>query len=282
MVSRAHAAVALDQGPLSLDEVLAQGPLSLKEVLAQGPLALAQAEAMPAPVPATGKSSLPSPADSQGPGQASSIEGVTPENLPAAHPPALNSSPLSLPSVSRADASGLPLAQLLASVDFVVEPQDMVIKGKHAIRIRVKNNSDRALVFNGEMATAKVGDTSISCMDNRDFDDLFDAPETFASNWSIGAGAVFTDALTVGTWQTVSDMLKTRSFKRYGLDEERRDQDQERFCQRILWPGDSSSGIIVFPCEQSLSGAALSLPVSSLFNGNDKSVVNSSPARATH
>jgi hypothetical protein len=229
-----------------------------------------------------GKPSLPSPADSQGPGQATSIEALTPENQPAAHPPAANSSPLSLPPVTRAEANSLPLAQIIAGVDFLVEPQDMVIKGKHAIRIRVKNNSDRALVFNGEMATAKVGDTSISCMDNRDFDDLFDAPETFASNWSIGAGAVLTDALTVGTWQTVSDMLKTKSFKRYGADEERRDQDQERFGQRILWPGDSSSGIIVFPCEQSLSGAMLSLPVSSLFNGNDKAVVNSSSARASH
>jgi hypothetical protein len=175
-------------------------------------------------------------------------------------------------------AEPLPLKEVVAKVEFVVEPEELVVKGKQGVRIKVKNNCDRALIFNGEMATAKIGETKVNCMDNQDFDEMFASPATFASNWSIGFGSTVSDALSIGSWQTVNDMLKSKSFKRYGKDEERRQQDEERFGQRILWPGDSSSGYIFFPAEQSLSGAELTLPVSSFFNSKDQAEVVSTTA----
>lgn len=200
--------------------------------------------------------------------------------------PAQSSTPLPLPSMkvpaalsgNKEELDNTPLKDIMGNVELTVEPQEMIIKSKHGFRIRVKNNSDRAIVFDGEHANANIGGKVISCMDVVDFDEMFDKPETFASSWRIGATSTLTDGLTIGTWQTVGDMLKTQNFfKRYGKDEQRREHSEERFNQRVLWPGDTSAGIILFPSNESLRGATISLPVSSFFNPKDQAVVTSAP-----
>jgi hypothetical protein len=171
------------------------------------------------------------------------------------------------------------LAGAVLPVELLVERKDVVIKGKHGLRIQVKNNSDQALVFCGERATATIGKTVFNCLDTKNFDELISAPPGNAVNWSIGLGETLAEALTMGGWQAVADMRTSTSpgLKRYGKDEERREQAAERFGQRLIYPGESSSGILLFSCDQSLQEAAVTLPVSSCVNSNEQSVISNSP-----
>ena len=175
-------------------------------------------------------------------------------------------------------AGSASLAEALSHVELIIEPQDMVIKGRHGLKIQVKNQSDRALLFGGDKATAKIGETEFSCMDIRDFDELFATPPAFASSWSIGAGQTLKSALTVGTWQAGGDIFKSSrgGILQYGKDEERRQDDENRFGQRVLWPGETSSGVLLFRCEQPLAAAKVTLPVSSFFNSKERSFISGS------
>jgi hypothetical protein len=183
---------------------------------------------------------------------------------------------LNLPAAGTqpAGAAAQPLAQLVGRIEFRIDPADMVIKGRHGLRIHVKNNTDRALIFSGEKASAKSGEAVFSCMDIRDFDELFAAPPNFAASWSIGARETVKAAFTVGAFPALNDMLKGRPGPGYyGKDELRRQGEDDRFGQRVLWPGESSSGILLFRSEQSLVGAQVTLPVSSFFNTKEQSEI---------
>lgn len=172
----------------------------------------------------------------------------------------------------------VPLSGMIAQIDFEVDRKDLVVKGRHGLRITVRNNSDRALIFHGEKATAAMDGAQFSCMEIKDFDELFASPPTIASNLAIGARETIREALTLGAWQAVSDAFKSKNpLKRYGRDEERRQVDEGVFQQRVLWPGESSSGTLLFRCEQPLIGAVVSLPICSFFKSTDQAAITNAP-----
>lgn len=108
------------------------------------------------------------------------------------------------------------------------------------------------------------------------FDELFAESPAFSNRLRRNLSQTALAAVTVGGAQTVFDAMKNSKpvLRAYGRDEERRQEDQERFGQRILWPGDSSTGVVLFSAEEPLTEAVVSIPAASLFDANDKALVS--------
>ncbi len=155
-------------------------------------------------------------------------------------------------------------------------PNDIVVKGKHGLRIKVTNNSDRPVLFDGEKASAKTLVTEYKCVDIDTFDELNMVPPTFRSTLSADAGSAVAPKLPVATKSGKLSLLDSNKSVLPSLDKDmqRKQSEQERFGQRILWPGDSSEGIILFPAEESLVGAVVSLPICSFFDSADQASVS--------
>lgn len=171
-----------------------------------------------------------------------------------------------------------PLNTAKSAIEISVLPQDIVVRGKHGLKIQVKNNTDRAIIFNGEQATANLRQTEYRSMNVDQFDDLFAESPAFMNRLRRNLSQTALAAVTVGGAQTAYDALKNSKpvLRSYGHDEERRQEDQERFGQRILWPGDSSTGVVLFASDEPLTDAVVSIPVASFFDAADKASVSSS------
>lgn len=186
------------------------------------------------------------------------------------------------PKVEEKPASNEPLSLAKARIEITVSPQDIVLRGKHGLKIQVKNNTDRPIIFNGEEATAKLHQNEYKSMNVDQFDELFAESPKFMNKLRRNMSQTAIAAVTVGGAQTAYDAIKSSKpvLKTYGQDEERRQEDQERFGQRILWPGDSSTGVVLFSAEEPLTDAVVSLPVASFFDANDKALVSSGKIEA--
>lgn len=177
--------------------------------------------------------------------------------------------------------SGKPeaLQKLVADqISVRIENRDVSVKGRHGLQIEVTNNSDRAVILNGELATARLADKDYGVAILDEFEGLPGSqPRFLAELNSMDDSAAAQAAVSVSSWKTVNDMLKSEStrFTCYGKGEQKRRSVEHRFGQRILWPGDSSSGIIVFNSPEPLVGAVLSIPVRSFFEPSDIAVAKS-------
>jgi hypothetical protein len=183
--------------------------------------------------------------------------------------------PVSSPTNSNSKSSE-PLSTVKEKIEITVLPQDIVVRGKHGLKIQVKNNTDRAVIFNGEEARAKQRQNEYRSMNVDQFDELFAESPAFSNRLRRNLSQTALAAVTVGGAQTVFDAMKNSKpvLRAYGRDEERRQEDQERFGQRILWPGDSSTGVVLFSAEEPLTEAVVSIPAASLFDANDKALVS--------
>lgn len=165
------------------------------------------------------------------------------------------------------------------TVEIRVYPDDIQMRGRHGLKVLVKNKSDRALIFYGDLSIAKANGKEYKCAELDEFEDLSGSQPNFISRLNRDAGETVAAAVTVGSWQTVSDILKSKNkdLKRFGKDEERRRLSESEFGQRILWPGDESEGTILFAAREPLQAAVLEMPVRCFFNARDKATAVSSP-----
>lgn len=173
-----------------------------------------------------------------------------------------------------------PLKESIAQdVKVTVMPEDLKLRGRHGLRVKVVNNSDRAVLFNGELAGAYLHGTEFKCAELDDLEDLSGSQPNFISKLNHDTAETVAAAVTVGAWPSVEDILKSKSptLKRFGRDEERRAQDEQKFGQRILWPGDSSTGTIYFASRESLVGAVVKIPARSFFDLKDQATASSAP-----
>ncbi len=163
------------------------------------------------------------------------------------------------------------------SLEASIEPGEIIERGKHGLKVTVKNNSDRAVIFNGEKASVFVHGNEYKCENMDEFEDLSGSQPNFLSELNRDTRSTVAAAVSVGGLQTVSDLLKSRkpTLDRFGKDEKRREEILEQFGQRILWPGDASTGIIMFPASEPLTNAQVAIPVSSFFNAKDQAVLSS-------
>lgn len=166
-----------------------------------------------------------------------------------------------------------PLKDIAAkAIQLLVEQDDVVVRGKHGVRIHVVNNSDRAVIFNGDDAIATLNGIEHQSSIMSEFDDLSGSQPTFISELdAMDPGKP--EAISIRGIQSYNDLLKKPkpTLDRFNRDDyQRKEADQTRFGQRILWPGDSSSGTIIFQSSEALCSSRLKIPICSFFDATDR------------
>ncbi|MBX9686819.1 MAG: hypothetical protein K2X27_08965 [Candidatus Obscuribacterales bacterium] len=184
-------------------------------------------------------------------------------------------------AISTEKNKNLPLTEVLQEIELSIDPEDAVVRGNHGLKIRIKNNTDRAVIFDGQKAIARLNGKEYKCLAAGEFEDLSGSQPDFLADLGKDTAETIGTAVTVGALPTVSDWMKNRKsiLGRYGQDEERRQDTQNRFGQRILWPGDESAGIIMFQAKEALKGALLEMPITAFFDSKDRASINSRSKR---
>ncbi len=170
-----------------------------------------------------------------------------------------------LPQKALKDLSG-------KSIQLLVDTEDVVVRGKHGLRIHVQNKSDRAVIFNGDDAKAILNGMEYPSNIMGEFEDLSGSQPTFISDLDATDGGNPT-AISIKGIQSYNDLLRKPkpTLDRFNRDDyQRKAEDQTRFGQRILWPGDSSSGTIIFQSSEALGNAQVKIPICSFFDAADK------------
>lgn len=169
-------------------------------------------------------------------------------------------------------------AQLKGKVEGVASP-----RGKYqGLLIAVENHSDRPVIFDGDAASLKVGGAEVVSVPMSKLAELSVLPEqskSFARRFGTDLQATTTAALTVGWVPTIRDQKRGSgpivgdNGGRYGLDEQRRTDQLRRFGKRVLWPGETTSGVLYFDSRAQLSAVAVNMPVSSYHDQTDRAVL---------
>lgn len=165
----------------------------------------------------------------------------------------------------------------MSKIFLQVTPRDIYIKGRHGVQVRVLNLSEKTLIFNADLATASLHGKDYGIAQTDEFADLPGNQPKFMADLLSGNSESSGAAIKVGSWQSVNDMLKHESPAISAKDRSklRRETSEHMFAQRILWPGDSSSGIILFAAQVPLTGAEIRIPVRSFFEPAEKGVLRS-------
>ena len=213
-------------------------------------------------------------------GQSSTITGSTSIKVypqldkgllvtPGAHPVSVPE-----PLVSLLGAGG----RVSAKVESINEP-----RGKfQGLLISVQNNSDRPLLFDGDAATTKIAGAITACIPLSKLEKLSVLPEqsdSFGKRFVTDLKATTSATVTIGWAQTIRDQKQgsgpvvAANGGRYGLDEQRRQDQYKRFGKRVLWPGDSTAGVIYFDAKKTTI-SDIDLPVSSYYDSADKATMN--------
>lgn len=169
------------------------------------------------------------------------------------------------------------LRDLSARIELSAKVEEQSAKGLTALRLHVVNNTERPLSFNGNEAVLaldkmqmKAAPMAIVSAHIQEYDN----PHGYRQRAALTA---VTAAMTIGAWQAVSDdkLLHGPVSERYGFDNANRNQRLLRFGERVLWPGDSSDGLVYFENSKSapIARASLQLPVADFYKPSDRILV---------
>ncbi|MBY0357168.1 MAG: hypothetical protein K2W82_04135 [Candidatus Obscuribacterales bacterium] len=174
---------------------------------------------------------------------------------------------------SASTKSVVPLSQSLVGDVLAVEDRELTVGKNKGLLIKVRNTSDRPVVFDGGSAVAVVKGKQLQCSSLEQIQKAADPPTGIAKLAMRGTGA----ALSIGGIATLKDAIRNAGPvpNRYGGDERRRSDEYASFKKRALWPNDISEGYLFFVTGESLRGAEISLPVYTLYNDADKVVLKS-------
>lgn len=164
-----------------------------------------------------------------------------------------------------------PLTAVISNVEMTTGSQEIIFGKYHGLQVNVSNGTDRPLLFDGDSATLRLSGSTIKTITIRQTD-LTVCPIPTAKDEVI---AVARAAITVGAAPAIRDhkLQAGPILQRYGCDEKRREDEETRFGKRILWPGDSCSGIVFFQTDRSLRGGIIELPVQSLADMQDQTAL---------
>lgn len=125
------------------------------------------------------------------------------------------------------------------------------------IKVQVQNNSDTPLLFDGDKAVLHTAGQNIPAIAS--VEKKFSMKQAFGKETSAAVVA----GVTIGAYPTIRDLKNQKGpiLKRYGEDEQRRENLSERFGKRILWPGDISEGVIFVREGEKIDGAWVEMPV---------------------
>jgi hypothetical protein len=187
---------------------------------------------------------------------------------------------------AHAVAVSVPLSEIIAGHNKVtgkIERQDLPRGQYQALLISVKNNADRPLLFDGDAAVADSTAGPLACVPLAKLEKLSVLPEqssNFGKKFVTDLAATTSAAVTVGWYQTLRDQKRASGpvvgpdGGRYAEDEQRRTDQLRRFGKRVLWPGDTTSGVIYFDVTKPLADVTIILPIASYYDKNDQSTIS--------
>lgn len=168
-----------------------------------------------------------------------------------------------------------PLATVLANLELSALWSPAPVRGMQAVKLIVKNNSDRPLSFEADQATIIMGQENLAAAPMLEVEKRIQQPDNPHGYMARSLENTVTAAVTVGAVQTVDGQLRLNGpiQQRYGWDNIRRIDRQSMFAKRILWPGDSTEGNIFFLGTPARSGASLRIPVAAFYDKSEKQII---------
>ncbi|HEY9684972.1 MAG TPA: hypothetical protein V6C86_25570 [Oculatellaceae cyanobacterium] len=147
-----------------------------------------------------------------------------------------------------------------------------------ALDVKIENRSDSTLVMDGDRAYVSALDahaTQIPCLAQRDLDAVGRPPTTMKEKIAKDTADTIGAALTVGAIPTAKGVITEHGpiRKRYEWDEQRREREESRLGQRLLYPGDKTEGLIYFRATDSLNKKTLTIPVKSFYDGTEQTAL---------
>jgi hypothetical protein len=169
-----------------------------------------------------------------------------------------------------------PLANVAPTgLDVALERTPSSLRGLTALRLTVKNNTDRPVSFNANAATATIGSTALKASPMQDLSDRIKQPDNPKGYFERSVENTVTSAISVGVVQAVNGEMRYRRSiaDRYGFDNANRMDRLGRFGERVLWPGDSTVGLVYFKTDDLPSGTAIQIPIADFYNNKDNAVM---------
>jgi len=150
------------------------------------------------------------------------------------------------------------------------------------VKITVSNETDRPLVIDGEKAQILVNGQTLTSVPVATIQQAIIPIHKTSQDFKDLVTLALPAAVTVGAAPTIRDIKENRKpfLERYGPDEVRRTVEFSRFGRRILWTQQKVQGIIYFQTKDNLSSAKLVLPVTTLFDTKDSTLVTVEPSAA--
>jgi hypothetical protein len=135
-------------------------------------------------------------------------------------------------------------------------------------------------MFNGNEATVSLAETPLKAAPMIEISNRIRQSDNPCGYAQRSFENTVTAALTLGAVQAVDGEKVRRGpiADRYGFDNANRNDRLGRFGERILWPEDSSEGLVYFKTNNSLAGTTIQVPVSDFYNRND-SITVSAPVK---
>ncbi|HEY9678803.1 MAG TPA: hypothetical protein V6C76_12390 [Drouetiella sp.] len=154
-----------------------------------------------------------------------------------------------------------------------------------AVRIKVSNRSDTPIVFDGNRSAIVIqpgGQIVAKCISQKQLDTVGRPPTTFGEKVSADLKDTVTAAASVGVVQSAKTFAIQAGpiEKRYEYDRERQTNEESRFGQRLVYPGESSEGNIYFDKNILLDSGAIQIPVKTLYDASKEATL-SKPIRLT-
>lgn len=220
-----------------------------------------------------------SPASNNDAGKPNGVDLTRAEPIPGAEAVMTPDLLLVSPASKEGTHAPLPLSAFIGqNLVLKLERSDIVFHGLQGVMISVINDTSRPLVLDGDSAKATIGAQSYACASLTALQkSIMPAHDKKAM-----ANGVFTKflpaAATVGLVPTIEDIhrIKQPIPSRYGPDESRRTGEASRFGKRILWPHQKTEGVVYFAASAALNGAAIEMPVHTLFDTPDSTSVSGS------
>jgi hypothetical protein len=163
-----------------------------------------------------------------------------------------------------------------ANAEIDIEGDEVTLGGLRGLMVEVKNTSDRPLIFFGNKSVATVSGEQIKCAQMIALEQVANPVLTPWHKLKKNTKETVVAATTVGAVPAAGYIVHQAGpiLDRYGSDESRREDEISRFGKRIVWPGESTKGIVYFSTDKPLKGATIEIPVSSMFDTADQASIS--------
>jgi hypothetical protein len=158
-------------------------------------------------------------------------------------------------------------SNVTVSVAINVEQDYIPIDHIRGLVVKITNQSKHPVLINCDDAKVVLSPNQVASL--RDLELVEDPPLEFKALVKEDAKETLVAGITVGAVPAIDGIKLQHApiLQRYGKDEERRENEMQRFGKRLLWPGEINSGTIFFRTDAPLMGSTLEVPVSLPFSG---------------